>query len=830
LLTCKYIDGCFECLNQLINEEKVLNLSSNIPCNDLMASLHDNDLCSKVKILSTELLVCDILNSVPTSDDEDDDYNDDDDYDDDNNDDDDNEDDDYVDEDCEALTSCDWEGMHKGYLGDGICHEHVNGGCYNHKICNYDNGDCCEDTCKKEKHYNECGSNGGYFCRDPNSTNAEFLVNDSETNDDWLDDDVFDDDWKSNALSTDLIENGCPKGTTKYRLLMYDSYGGEEGWGNTEIKIFPKGATKEEEVIYLGGLNSGSSGTAPICLSSKDPMCYEVTTFGGNWAKEATWEIKPLVESPFLASGGAPMACEFPVNGILCENTCKGVPATKDVAIDKSYESFSDLETCRNSKCVLEKTFCEKDASCKDCFAEDVPVFCYTNDIFKKLASCVTDNCVKKSDKKEIKKEKETKDTGDFRQCTSSDVIDGLQSTELYTQCAEIEQDEMKALFSKSLYNYSFGPLFAFENCAHSWSNEKFHGGKSALDCMGILANAIDDPSNNGLFQLDEVTSNAVSKLAEKIYNDAENFCGCSSESSRLCPPCEAFKNYKTLLYESLNACQSLDAIDCAAWDLFYDSCKINFENKFGKSNIQFKSKHCNFISKDKCGLFIPKFPTFRKLDCQDELDEGSWDFYLKYETNCIKEDNSSESETSTQSSTSSTSDPSSPSSASSSSTSSSSASSSSTSSSSTSSKPAPDTTKPNSDQTKSTKYTPKPPMPKSSTIASEGDKESNPVDTAISAPEDENDIAKREKSESKSKGGAGKVILVLFLLTLFSGTAFIIYKKRTSFDYIRYRRNRNYGPSDGMYEGLNFDGGGSSFEPPSLPPPPSAYVGPSIA
>jgi len=120
--------------------------------------------------------------------------------------------------------------------------------------------------------------------------------------------------------------------------------------------------------------------------------------------------------------------------------------------------------------------------------------------------------------------------------------------------------------------------------------------------------------------------------------------------------------------------------------------------------------------------------------------------------------------------------------------------------------------------------------MPKSSTAASEGDKESNPVDTAIPATENENDIVKREKSESKSKGGAGKVILVLFLLTLFSGTAFIIYKKRTSFDYIRYRRNRNYGPSDGMYEGLNFDGGGSSFEPPSLPPPPSAYVGPSIA
>jgi len=597
LFSCRYIDGCFECLNELINEEKVLYLSANIPCNDLLASLHDNDLCSKVTILSTENLVCDILKSIPDED-EDDFDDDEEDYEDDDN-------DNLVD--CESLTSCYWDGMHKGYLGDGTCHEHSDGGCYNHKICNYDDGDCCEDTCEKKKHYNKCGSNGGYFCRDPNSTNTEFYpdTNESTETDDWLDDDVFDDDWKSNELlATDWLIK-CPKGTTKYRLSMYDSYGGEEGWGNTEIKIFPKGATKKEEVIYLGGLNYGSSGTVPLCLSSKDPMCYEVETFGGNWAKEATWEIKPLVESPFLASGGAPMVCEFPVNGISCENTCKGVPDAKNVAIDKSYESFSDLETCRNSECVLEKTFCDKDTSCKDCLVEDVPVFCYTNDIFKKLASCVTDNCVKKSEKKATKKEQEQKDTGDFRQCTSSDVIDGLQSTEQYTQCAGIEQDEMKALFSKSLYEDSFGALDAFENCAHEWSNDEFHGGKTALECMGILANAIDDPSNNGSYQLDDVTTKAVSKLAEKIYNDADNFCECSSKSSSKCPPCEAFKNYKTLLYESLNACQSLDAIDCAAWDLFYDTCKINFEKKFGKSNIQFRSRHCNFISEDKCGLFI---------------------------------------------------------------------------------------------------------------------------------------------------------------------------------------------------------------------------------
>lgn len=47
--------------------------------------------------------------------------------------------------DCEKLTECEWKGMHNSFLGDGICQRF---GCYNSKVCNYDNGDCCQDTCK----------------------------------------------------------------------------------------------------------------------------------------------------------------------------------------------------------------------------------------------------------------------------------------------------------------------------------------------------------------------------------------------------------------------------------------------------------------------------------------------------------------------------------------------------------------------------------------------------------------------------------------------------------------------------------------------------------
>ena len=44
----------------------------------------------------------------------------------------------YHDVDCEYLTSYYWEDMYKDYLSDGAYHEHVDDGCYKHKIYKYD--------------------------------------------------------------------------------------------------------------------------------------------------------------------------------------------------------------------------------------------------------------------------------------------------------------------------------------------------------------------------------------------------------------------------------------------------------------------------------------------------------------------------------------------------------------------------------------------------------------------------------------------------------------------------------------------------------------------
>jgi len=47
--------------------------------------------------------------------------------------------------DCDSLLECNWPSFKQESLGDGFCD---NSGCYNHKICGFDAGDCCEESCK----------------------------------------------------------------------------------------------------------------------------------------------------------------------------------------------------------------------------------------------------------------------------------------------------------------------------------------------------------------------------------------------------------------------------------------------------------------------------------------------------------------------------------------------------------------------------------------------------------------------------------------------------------------------------------------------------------
>merc|ERR1712048_83082 len=89
----------------------------------------------------------------------------------------------------------------------------------------------------------------------------------------------------------------------------------------------------------------------------------------------------------------------------------------------------------------------------------------------------------------------------------------------------------------------------------------------------------------------------------------------------------------KTLLYESVNACQALDEIDCDAWKEFSVPCKKNLIEAFEVVDFG-DHEQCTFVSKS-CGGAGP-FPAFRRLDCGDELEAETWQFYKDYKKSCL--------------------------------------------------------------------------------------------------------------------------------------------------------------------------------------------------
>jgi hypothetical protein len=170
--------------------------------------------------------------------------------------------------------------------------------------------------------------------------------------------------------------------------------------------------------------------------------------------------------------------------------------------------------------------------------------------------------------------------------CTPKETMAGSKAVIAFSKCANV--DELGSMITDFDQN-NFGQLDAFETCAHSFTDEDNHGGHTALGCMKILHNAMTNPivKDNS-----DAPKEAISALATDLYQNAESFCSCANSASAQCPLCPSFMSFKTLLFESLDACQALDEIDCDAWSEFWKPCKDNLESEFSKSN---------FKSKDQC-------------------------------------------------------------------------------------------------------------------------------------------------------------------------------------------------------------------------------------
>jgi len=283
---------------------------------------------------------------------------------------------------------------------------------------------------------------------------------------------------------------------------------------------------------------------------------------------------------------------------------------------------------------------------------------------------------------------------------------------------------------------------------------------------------------------------NPFSALASLLYNNAEEFCQCAKDSSEKAPLCPSFFQFKTLLYESLDACHSLDEIDCDAWNEFYMPCKLNIVDQYTK--VSWGEEQCDFVKKG-CGTSGP-FPAFRKLDCDREVPKPAWDFYEQYASSCLKGDNGIAPKPSPSVPVPSPSQPVAPS---------------------TPTEPVP---------------TPTNVTPKDNTNPSDAD--GSGVFSPTQKPYIPSDGPKKPYSPSDASSGSSSsskkpkkrhFFRNFFLFCCLAGVGYYLYKRRTdSFNFIQYRRMRNFDYDAGeseMYGNLNSS---TTFEPPSLPPPPA--------
>lgn len=285
------------------------------------------------------------------------------------------------------------------------------------------------------------------------------------------------------------------------------------------------------------------------------------------------------------------------------------------------------------------------------------------------------------------------------------------------------------------------------------------------MGCLQILVNAMNGGADNANTT---APKEAIQALAKSLYQDGEGFCDCAKEASDKCPLCESFVNFKTLLYESMDACQALDEIDCDAWNEFYKPCKTNLEGNFKSVDFS-KDEQCKYV-RDSCGGAGP-FPAFRRLDCDKELSSEAWGFYQQFAGKC--------------------------------------------------------TTAPAPGPQPGPKPAPAP-VPGPSGGKPTGRPYVSPDDKPDVKPSDAKPYVSPEDKKSYTSPDKAKRswrwFWNLVLLGLVSGAAYYIYQRRSDgFSFIRYRRMRNsYRDDNDLYLGLSMESS-TSFEPPRLPPTPAA-------
>jgi hypothetical protein len=210
--------------------------------------------------------------------------------------------------------------------------------------------------------------------------------------------------------------------------------------------------------------------------------------------------------------------------------------------------------------------------------AQDIatPRYCFDLDVFNdlvdcSLCSCAHDSKMEFSMNREIHNDK--KKIGQDPPCSPHETLSGSSVILEFSQCTASSFDEISMNVIQFDQN-NFGDLDTFEACAHGYLAIDNHDGRTALQCLAILANAMNGAAAQIIQVYDSVLMDSISALAKLLYENGQFFCDCAERANKDCPLCPSFHNFKTLVHESVDACKALNEIDCAAWSKFFEPCR----------------------------------------------------------------------------------------------------------------------------------------------------------------------------------------------------------------------------------------------------------------
>ena len=205
------------------------------------------------------------------------------------------------------------------------------------------------------------------------------------------------------------------------------------------------------------------------------------------------------------------------------------------------------------------------------------------------------------------------------RRCTTAEKLAGAVVVDTWSTTCTDPQIKEKDWEDKDLTGYDWQELDDFEECAF---NDKADGWPDS--CMALQVDAENSD--------DALVSGIATNLEQGSY-----FCSCVDGTVAITPNCRDYQDFLELLRESGEACDALDAVDCAYLEVFVSNCLTNLVNEFGVMDLS-NPDQCVYVD-DGCGG-LPQ-PIFRNWDCldPDQLTPAEATFLASYQQYCLEDD-----------------------------------------------------------------------------------------------------------------------------------------------------------------------------------------------